>query len=329
MAIRGSKGSYRIEFTFKGHRVFKRLPRHCSKQEAVEYEEKLRKEIFNQVVLGHKPTVSIGHAISEWLKETTAHKAHHHTSNLAKRVSEVVGDYALGRFVEAAGVIREEASERGLANSSINRRLCILKAAAKFAFLQNWTEENFSHKIRTLPENPGRQLYLREDQIDQLIKATPERSKAFVAIAVYTGLRQSQVMQLTPKNIVGGAIRLGDSKGGIPLAIPIVDTLQPFLEALPFKLHKRTHYADFEDARVAIGMPTLRYHDLRHTTASLMIQRGVDIFTVGEVLGHRSIQTTKRYAHLTLDNKRAALESAFSPSKSHQSGAGKEVRKRA
>lgn len=58
-------------------------------------------------------------------------------------------------------------------------------------------------------------------------------------------------------------------------------------------------------------MDHITYHDLRHTTASLMIQAGVSLYTVGEILGHKSVQTTKRYAHLAEGNKREALNKAF------------------
>ena len=51
----------------------------------------------------------------------------------------------------------------------------------------------------------------------------------------------------------------------------------------------------------------LHFHDLRHTAASLMVNTGVDLFVVGNVLGHSSAQTTKRYAHLVLDRQREAV----------------------
>ena len=52
----------------------------------------------------------------------------------------------------------------------------------------------------------------------------------------------------------------------------------------------------------------MRFHDLRHACASLLIEAGEDLYTVGEVLGHTNIQTTKRYAHLQLAKKRSALD---------------------
>ncbi len=52
----------------------------------------------------------------------------------------------------------------------------------------------------------------------------------------------------------------------------------------------------------------MHFHDLRHSAASQMINAGVDLYTVGAVLGHRSASSTKRYSHLATDSLRVALD---------------------
>lgn len=322
MAVRHAGKQWVVEFMLKGHRVFKRLPEFATKADALAYEAKLRQQVFQQAHLGQRPEVTISAAITDWLKETKDRKSAKATASHAKAVAGVVGDLGLARLVDAAQRVRAEAARRGLSSATANRRLCVLKAAGKHAYKHGWTEENLSARIPLLTEGPGRQTYLTHEEVESLISKTPDRAKPYVAIAVYTGLRQSQVLSLTPENLIGGSIRLADSKAGMPLAIPVVDALKPFLKALPLTLHKRTYYADFEKGRERIGKPKLRYHDLRHTTASLMIQSGVPLYTVGEILGHKSVQTTKRYAHLSMENKRDALEAAFTskfPSKKRKS----------
>lgn len=199
-----------------------------------------------------------------------------------------------------------------------NRRLCILKAVAKFAWKKGWVAENLSSRIQLLPENNARHVYLSQAQVDDLIAAVEgDEAKAFVAIAAYTGMRQGEIMALTQLDITESGLVVRDSKIGLPRVVPYLGDRKHLLQ-IPFRSpkrtvrsHKRYLYAAFEDARKAIGMPGLHYHDLRHTTASMLINSGADLYTVGSVLGHKSTQTTKRYAHLDVEVMRAALERAF------------------
>jgi site-specific recombinase XerD len=55
-------------------------------------------------------------------------------------------------------------------------------------------------------------------------------------------------------------------------------------------------------------LPALRFHDLRHTFATRILQRGADIKTVSELLGHADIATTTKYLHATDESKKKAVE---------------------
>ena len=74
----------------------------------------------------------------------------------------------------------------------------------------------------------------------------------------------------------------------------------------------KTHVLDvktaFKGACRRTGIKGLRFHDLRHTAATKMIEAGVDLVTVSRILGHASIQMTMRYAHPTPENMRRAVE---------------------
>ncbi len=68
-------------------------------------------------------------------------------------------------------------------------------------------------------------------------------------------------------------------------------------------------------ARSKAAMPSVRFHDLRHSCASLLLAAGVDLYTISRILGHSSIQMTQRYAHLQTDALKKAMRFRYSAPK--------------
>ncbi|WP_425993100.1 tyrosine-type recombinase/integrase [Brevundimonas sp. TWP2-3-2] len=85
---------------------------------------------------------------------------------------------------------------------------------------------------------------------------------------------------------------------GCPWLIPNPDTLKPFVSI--------KH--GWQTAIMVARLPGVRIHDLRHSAASFMVNSGIDLFTVGKVLGHANVASTARYSHLANDTLLAAVE---------------------
>ena len=64
----------------------------------------------------------------------------------------------------------------------------------------------------------------------------------------------------------------------------------------------------FDDAVKKAGLRNFTWHDLRHTFASRLAMQEVDIRTIAELMGHKKIQMTMRYAHLAPEHKLVAVE---------------------
>jgi len=64
----------------------------------------------------------------------------------------------------------------------------------------------------------------------------------------------------------------------------------------------------FNTARKAAGLPHFRIHDQRHDIASHMAMQGESLYVIKDLLGHESIKSTERYAHLQTENIRAAIK---------------------
>lgn len=208
-----------------------------------------------------------------------------------------------------ASDVREYA---GLAAATINRRLCVLKAVAKFAWRKGWLEENLSGKIQLLPEKKYRRREVAIEDAEKLIQhANTARAKALIALSAYTGLRLGEVLRLKPEDVKGDVIVVRDSKTGEDRVVPILKELRPHLEQLPFKAGWRNVYRGFLKARERAGL-TIRYHDLRHMVASALARSGADLRLSMDIMGHKSVETHRRYVHTDIEAKRKALVKALS-----------------
>jgi integrase len=167
------------------------------------------------------------------------------------------------------------------------------------------------------------------------MKMLPDRSgdlldhlRPLVVVALNTGLRRGELLGLkwANVNLTGKVLTVtaATAKSGhtrrIPLNIEALDTLErwnarqgkPKADALVFPGHGGEQMTRIDTAWASLmklaGLKNFRLHDCRHHFASKLVQAGVDLYTVKELLGHSEIAMTERYAHLAPDNLRAAVE---------------------
>ena len=120
-------------------------------------------------------------------------------------------------------------------------------------------------------------------------------------------MRQAEICRAV---VQGQSFVLADTKNGLPRIVPIHRRISHIVhtpDLWPITLTTWSLSKMFKAGAIAAGLGHARFHDLRHSTASELVNAGVDLFTVGGVLGHKSQASTARYAHLSQDRMREAM----------------------
>lgn len=194
--------------------------------------------------------------------------------------------------------------------ATINRLLALLRRLCSLAFRSwGWIENPVGQKIALLQERNERHVYLTPAEFEKLAAACRQPEADALRLLAYTGMRRGELLALMEGRgqVADDCIILGtDTKTSRPRTIPVPPPAMPVLQRLPLMLSETTLKQQFERARKKVGMPHVRIHDLRHTYASWLAQNNVSLTTIGALLGHSQAQTTRRYAHLSVDALREA-----------------------
>ena len=130
----------------------------------------------------------------------------------------------------------------------------------------------------------------------------------YVRLAAYTGIRRGHLLRLTNHEVQNGFIRLDrSSKTSTLQMVPLHPKVLEIAKRLPLPITEDGVRNSWQAAREALGMEAVRWHDLRHSCASWLVQAGVPLHTVAEILGHTSTAMTRRYAHLAPEHLADAM----------------------
>ena len=174
-----------------------------------------------------------------------------------------------------------------------------------------------------LPENNRRLRYLSKEECDRLVKACAPHLRPVVITALNTGMRRGEILGLTwdRVDLQNSLILLDITKNGERREIPINSTLRETFKGLVRRLDNPHVFYDpatgkrLQDVKRSFSTALRRakildfhFHDLRHTFASHAVMAGVDLTTLKELLGHKTLTMTLRYSHLAPGHKVAAVE---------------------
>jgi len=227
-----------------------------------------------------------------------------------------------------------------------------LKAAFSKAVDWNYVKENYFLKVKLPKKQQVNPAYISSSQLAVISMQIENKTiKDLVTFAFYTGMRLNEIVNLTWRNVnlCTRIITVGDAefttKGRNQRYIPICE------EALTSILSQRERKNDtprilrihpsprgenksgyvfckangeaftgdyvskcFKKACKAAGIDkSIHFHSLRHSFASNLVQKGVNLYTIKELLGHSSISSTEIYAHLNMDTLKEAIRTFDQP----------------
>jgi integrase len=241
---------------------------------------------------------------------------------------EFFGDYNITEITpRIINQFKLQRKAQGRKPATINRQLTIMSSAYNVAIREwEWLDNNPLKRVSSEKVNDARDRWLTYDEEAMLIAACPSWLREIVLFALNTGMRQGEILSLTFKGVdlSRRTVTVFKSKNGDRRTIPVNKNVMELLKTkakvwslktdLVFYTISHTPYLPsnlrrgFNKAVKNAGLEDLRFHDLRHTFATRLVQAGIDLYKVGKLLGHRDIRMTQRYSHHCPESLRDGVE---------------------
>jgi integrase len=209
--------------------------------------------------------------------------------------------------------------------ATVNRELAFLKHVYNVAMRDGKTERNPFARIKLLREPSGRVRYLTDDEEPRLLKAlATEEDRQRLLVLLQTGLRKSEFLGVRWRDVdfKAGVLTIPRSKNGERRHVPMTSSVRSILARQPRSLDgaalvfpnsvgghdRRWAEKAFPEAVTAARIEDFRLHDTRHAFASRLAMEGVDLLTIKELGGWRTLSMVSRYAHLSPSHRSQAIE---------------------
>lgn len=280
----------------------------CEK-EAQEYHDKLKHDLWRVKHLNEKPKILWDEACLRWLEEKQSKKSLVDDETKIRKLSAFRGVYLhhLSKQLIMAQIAKIEGS-----NATKNRYLSFVQALLNKC-VKDWDYLDSAPKLTRYKENKRRVRWLKSEEAERLISILPEYIAVMVVFSLNTGLRQSNVFNLKwtqidlkrkvawiyadeTKSVHALGIALNDAAFAVLLKQQGKHPEYVFVNAQGKRV-KDIHH-QWKKALKSAGIENFRWHDLRHTWASWLVQNGVSLYALKEMGGWENIEMVQKYAHL-------------------------------
>lgn len=228
--------------------------------------------------------------------------------------------------------------EKNYSKRTISRKISAIRSFMKFLYREGVIKNNPAQAIlrpkldRTLP------VFLSEEEVLSLIKSVAGkdfwglRDRAIIETLYSTGMRVSELVGLNVEGIdfIGSVVKVygkGKKERMLPIGETALAVIRQYLEMMPaerknknsslFVNKKMTRLTDRSVRRIITkhiiltsGKKGISPHTLRHSFATHLLDRGADLRSVQELLGHANLSTTQIYTHITTQRMKEVYEKA-------------------
>ena len=327
-------GKWYINYRSRGKRV--RRVAGKTKREA----EKVLKEVIREQTLERltEPQASYREtSLSDFCNFLFDYVERHKSPRTAERYSEMLTNFrtwAIPNHIRTVGDIRpihvesytKWRQKHKASQNTIRHELIILSQLWRIAMKYGYAQHNPITEVERPKKVQKAPRFLDKKEIAALLKASNEYERAVWKTYLYTGMRRGELETLEWQDVdfrrstITVRVRADFApKGRRSRGIPMHPKLKPVLKKLPKRSEQLVfatkhgtrlkHYdRNFKRACEKAGIEGTSIHTLRHTCASHLVMAGVDLPTVAKILGHRDIESTMVYAHLTVDHLKAGVE---------------------
>ncbi len=224
--------------------------------------------------------------------------------------------------------VKNELLQKGYKPATVFLTIRMLSKMFNLAIKEwEWCNLNPVSKVTLGKPNNEVDRWLTKDEEQRLLIVMPDWIKEICLFALNTGMRQNEILSLKVHdvNLFSRTVKVAKENSKtkeartIPLNNIAIEILKkrlatPAISGYVFyqktgkKIDQFSFATLFKHYVKKSGITHCRFHDLRHTFATRLIQNGVDIYKVSKLLGHRDIKTTQRYAHHYPESLRNSVE---------------------
>ena len=322
-----------MSFTYQG-RQYRRSTETEDKKLATRIFDKLRGEVaegkwFERLPGEHcKFRDLMEKYIAEYSAVNKAASSHKRDKSLVKQLQSVFGDRYLTDITPAMiSDYKVKRRAEGVSPRTINYELTTMSHAFNIA-IREWglASDNPVKKVKKERVSNTIERWLTMKEEKKLLQASPVWLQDIIVFAIHTGLRQSEILDLkwSQVDMNRRTITILEQKNRGVDTLPLNETAMSVLRdryradvqldsyvfpnTMSSRKGNRLLITSFHAALKKSGVRNFRFHDLRHTFATRLIQNGVDLYTVQKLGRWKTVTMVQRYAHHHPESLRSAIE---------------------